>query len=248
MPRPNRSVAGLCIAVIVLAAFLPGICLARLRVVRAAMGPAPGRSHLSLLTAPSHPATNSRFRFSPSSPHAPLRHVPSRNGTSPDFSIAPATGLSDGSRSHLASHDARIAARPDGVTSERARVDALHRGTCEDRTRFEWRVARTVRAGSTTSAVFRARRFASISAAMNRRWPRSQRSRAACRDAVRPGDPPAAAGRFTPALARGNRVPRCALPCSRWRVRRPAACSGSVPSTNRSSRRWRSTTDTSSRC
>jgi hypothetical protein len=26
MPRPNRSVAGLCIAVIVLAAFLPGVC------------------------------------------------------------------------------------------------------------------------------------------------------------------------------------------------------------------------------
>jgi hypothetical protein len=26
MPRPRRSVAGLCIAVIVLAAFLPGVC------------------------------------------------------------------------------------------------------------------------------------------------------------------------------------------------------------------------------
>ena len=26
MPRPNRSVAGFCIAVIVLAAFLPGLC------------------------------------------------------------------------------------------------------------------------------------------------------------------------------------------------------------------------------
>ena len=44
MLRPNRSVAGFCIAVIVLAAFLPGICALDGAAVRAALGPPTGRS------------------------------------------------------------------------------------------------------------------------------------------------------------------------------------------------------------
>ena len=99
MPRPRRSVVGLCIAVIVLAAFLPGISALDYTLLepRWVLLPDEVTVPSTFLSIQRRTVASSPFFLSSRAPPLP----PSPDRTSPDLSIVLTARLSDGFRFDL---------------------------------------------------------------------------------------------------------------------------------------------------